>query len=1288
MSLAVAACMVLTAVPFAAFGYEDIESHWGKAAIEQWAEYGVLNGYEDGTFKPDKNMTRAEFAKVLNVTINYQKTGTAAFTDVTEADWFAEHINKLNAAGVMNGSNGLATPNANITRQEAIVMIGRAFGIAENEEAAESFDDAADIASWAKGLVGGMKAEGYVQGSENKINPTKNITRAEAVTILNNMIGALYNKEGEYTAEVEGMVVANTKDVVIKDSAIEGDVYVTEGVGTGDFTLDSVKVNGTLFVNGGGTNSIVIKGDTTIEKIVIEKSEAGGIRIKNEAGKDVTKELVVLAGEADKVIIEGEFDSVTVEADAVAEINDAKIATVDVKEGASVTVTGKSTVETITITEAEVAVKVTESATVNNVEINADEVTITGDGTVKKVDVQEEAKKGVEVTTPATEVTIDKDAGTVVIGDNTKAEPGQTVTTDGVAPSNEDGTSSSGGGGTSIGGETIKPVTATKVVAVLAGEDTEALIGKNITARATNDKDESATGVNYQWYVKVNGNNDKSDDVAIKGATGRTFKVTETYLAADAAEGEEPVNLYGEQVYVGITSTGNSTMIYSNIVNVTRGFMPSLIGTEELSYDKNTYNGKAKDITFGYDLGTGLNVYDAVKSVELKTGENTWRPLLSEGENAEYSIDTEKQSITINMTKFEEISFPIMTFRVTFEDDIFTDSSEEFTVETDDTTPVVYFIAVTNLVSVAKGEEYTFEGAIVGNEYIDNLTEKNATITWSVSGLTAIPSDDAPAPTPVELKADTKFTDNKLTIASDEGAAVLAITASIGEAGNDKDIDFTSAPQIYVEVVADKDTADLANATNAAENAKNHAGFVISQADAMVEFYTGNDGDELGLPATDKVVTDVTAAKATVETVKLALETALIKTGEASATAEELNALSKTLDDATEALVTAVEKLQEAINAAIEEAEMAALAKAKVDAKASVDKMVTDENLNKDSYTSASWTAFEDAIAGIKATIDTYEDIDTLQFYTVNTLANDFAAAKALLVIPAKATTPAFTGEYFKGEFNGIMEDGKAVYVLGAADAKNQDYTLYDGETKATGATVTVANGKVIVTFDAALAAATTFQVSVNNNNDEAVLESGKQTITLQKTIAAVTGKLAMEKVTAFYHITNAMPTDASTATVEAGKVTVNFAAAAGNDCGIVIESTALNDIINEDFQMYVKGADGMLTHAKVGYSKTNADPDSPNWGLYDGVEVSVENPLKAKNGEGGIGGFHAYQPVGFDYKVGEGQSGEANAKDNFVVYLDKDEVGTFYFIGIVGEGDAATTVVYEMEVVNTTVIA
>ncbi|WP_256761021.1 S-layer homology domain-containing protein [Cohnella sp. WQ 127256] len=178
--------------PATEFKLSDITKHWAEASIKQAVISGIVKGYTDGTFKPNATVTRAEFAVMLMNALKPQGNGAELkFTDNAKiGTWAQKAVAQAVQAGIIKGNqDGSFRPNAEVTRAEMAVMIANALGQPIETNVTTSFADDKDIPAWAKGSVAIVKQAGIVQGnSDNKYAPQNNATRAEAVTVLLKML--------------------------------------------------------------------------------------------------------------------------------------------------------------------------------------------------------------------------------------------------------------------------------------------------------------------------------------------------------------------------------------------------------------------------------------------------------------------------------------------------------------------------------------------------------------------------------------------------------------------------------------------------------------------------------------------------------------------------------------------------------------------------------------------------------------------------------------------------------------------------------------------------------------------------------------------------------------------------------------------------------------------------------------------------------------------------------------------------------------------------------------------
>lgn len=170
--------------------FNDIVSHWAENAINKLAAAGIINGYEDNTFRPDNSITRAEFVTMtvnaLNIKVDNEYNGT--FGDVYSDSWFAEQVQcRLDRGFISQDEN--FRPNDNIKRSEAMKILIGAY-LTNHDKinviiSCDSFADSAEIQEWSRNYIDQGLSMGIVNGYEDAtFKPNKNLTRAEAATML------------------------------------------------------------------------------------------------------------------------------------------------------------------------------------------------------------------------------------------------------------------------------------------------------------------------------------------------------------------------------------------------------------------------------------------------------------------------------------------------------------------------------------------------------------------------------------------------------------------------------------------------------------------------------------------------------------------------------------------------------------------------------------------------------------------------------------------------------------------------------------------------------------------------------------------------------------------------------------------------------------------------------------------------------------------------------------------------------------------------------------------------
>ncbi len=252
LSLAIVGAMLgsLLAVPAIAKEFPDSAEHWAEEAINVWSDRGVVNGDDAGNFRPGDPITRAETAKLMDNLIGFQKTSNKVFSDVTNDAWYASSVNKLYAAEVLTGyEDGTIRPGNSISRQEAAVIIGRAFALDTKKidtGILSQFADNDQIQDWAKPVVAFMATKGFIQGSDGMFRPGDPITRAEIVTILNNMVGIYADgSQNTYTGDYGDKIAIVKAPTIFNGVTLGGAVVCGTTKGKVNFNSGS-KVNGCI----------------------------------------------------------------------------------------------------------------------------------------------------------------------------------------------------------------------------------------------------------------------------------------------------------------------------------------------------------------------------------------------------------------------------------------------------------------------------------------------------------------------------------------------------------------------------------------------------------------------------------------------------------------------------------------------------------------------------------------------------------------------------------------------------------------------------------------------------------------------------------------------------------------------------------------------------------------------------------------------------------------------------------------------------------------------------------
>lgn len=180
--------------------FADAAGNWARDAINDMGSRMVITGYQDGTFRPDAGISRAEFASILVRALGLKlESGSPSFPDVPASDWCYEYVETAAAYGLINGcADGAFHPEAVITREQVLVILARAMALtglqpmltgSEISQLLSAYTDAADASVYAEPGIAACVRAGLVSGKTGAtLNPGDNITRAEVAVLVQRLL--------------------------------------------------------------------------------------------------------------------------------------------------------------------------------------------------------------------------------------------------------------------------------------------------------------------------------------------------------------------------------------------------------------------------------------------------------------------------------------------------------------------------------------------------------------------------------------------------------------------------------------------------------------------------------------------------------------------------------------------------------------------------------------------------------------------------------------------------------------------------------------------------------------------------------------------------------------------------------------------------------------------------------------------------------------------------------------------------------------------------------------------
>ncbi|WP_090108697.1 S-layer homology domain-containing protein [Cohnella sp. OV330] len=284
----------------AASASADTAGHWAGDTMAEWQRLGLITGFQDGTLRPDQVISRIEFVALVNRLFAYKGSASLQFADVPDNAWYAPQVQAAVSAGYINGfPDGTFKPNRQLSRAEAAVMLAKLVPAVERDgaNALGAFGDRADVPGYARAALGALVEGGIVQGfADGTVRPGGKLTRAEAVVLLDRIrtqsakgadggivpAALRLTAAGTYgpasgTVAVAGDVVIDAPGITLRNVTVRGNLTIGAAVGEGDAYLKGVDVSGSTNLQGGGAHSVHID-DSRLGTVVVEKKD-GRIRI-------------------------------------------------------------------------------------------------------------------------------------------------------------------------------------------------------------------------------------------------------------------------------------------------------------------------------------------------------------------------------------------------------------------------------------------------------------------------------------------------------------------------------------------------------------------------------------------------------------------------------------------------------------------------------------------------------------------------------------------------------------------------------------------------------------------------------------------------------------------------------------------------------------------------------------------------------------------------------------------------------------------------------------------------
>ena len=212
--------------------FKDVKANkWFYDEVLYVYEKGLMTGTSNDKFEPNASLTRAMFITILGRLAGAEETASNKFSDIKKNSWYSGYVGWAVDNGIVTGyEDGTFKPNKALTREEMAACISRyvdfmGINMPRESTAPVEFADKGKIAKWARDYVEVLRRAGIANGDQNeKYNPKSNIPRAEMATVIMNLIAAEAKAWQGYTPDPakDGYAVYGASYLYYNGTAVSG----------------------------------------------------------------------------------------------------------------------------------------------------------------------------------------------------------------------------------------------------------------------------------------------------------------------------------------------------------------------------------------------------------------------------------------------------------------------------------------------------------------------------------------------------------------------------------------------------------------------------------------------------------------------------------------------------------------------------------------------------------------------------------------------------------------------------------------------------------------------------------------------------------------------------------------------------------------------------------------------------------------------------------------------------------------------------------------------------------